>query len=893
MAIKLLVLNLFIIISIINISLSVKCSEGNFSEIQSNLITKINLGPENEICLKYPLKENKGFVGIDFKFAKLYTIKTYIYKSQSDINFEDGEYQNPFESFSAGEYSFKDVDVTEFNDYVYIIIKETKGYYISDYITLYDSEEYIQLKDGEPITIKNFMSNFEYKFIFSSPKKIDFYFNSKISGYKFVMYTTEDKDSEKTQDNEGIHFEFLPKDEKNNTIKFFVSQENKTQNQEFSLVVYESKSSKNNAEKLNKYDSLIKNYIYFGKQNESIEFYFYVDVSNFTESGTVNLKLDYKSVESTYINITSDIVISEKQLNCEDFANYFKNIQSESKLPIKYERDTDEYEKIYFHNSEENIYKYIIIFVKINKFIYYLQPKSFIISIGEQANIKDLSNIEYFSGEFFNVETRSYLPTYLKLSLDNKSRYLFRAQNKENLLLVRGDLVKDNNEINEDYLIDEKDIIVITGTNYLTLSLFDEKGDISTFYIEKILSDDVVIIEDNRTENVLIISMNDEDCSSKKRKYIFGTYNKDIYSSKLASIFATRDFNSDFNLYFKNSTDLDNNSLFPSSDRYKYELDKIIIQKSNLDFFTITCNKAGNLYIRPLQKTFDVKTHLILENSINTIKLVDSTEILQLTTLVENNHEPLYLLISSENGNEFTITPDSDNLFENKTIKNNELFTHIIDTDKYKMDQLAIKITSNDTAHIEVIEVIPQNYTIYTVINDTKKNEITTNNFVHFIDKNISSLKITVEGLENETVYYGIVKLSTNDINFLPPAPLFKDNIQIKNISNKEIIEINNNYYQKDDQKKAYQALVFSILSMKTDKKYNIQVNLKGIPTEDDDLVLNILLGIVISLAIIIGIITFILIKKKKGLNIENLDNNNSNSAEQPLYPTRNEVEEP
>ena len=888
---NLLLLKLHIILSIIYISISLKCTEGNFTEILSNSLIKIILGPENEACLKYFFKSDKNLIGINFESANLSYAKAYIYKSQSDISFKDDEYQNAFDSFSVAEYPFKEINVTEFNDSFYIIIRETKDYNINDYITLYDSEEFIELKDGEPINIKNFMSNLEYKFIFSSEKKIDFYFNSKVLGNKFVKYEKEDNDSKQILDEEGIHFEFLPKDIGNNTVKFYVSQNNETQDQEFSLIVYESKSSKNNVEKLSKNELLKKNYIYFDKINDTNEFYFYADVSDYINSGTVNLKLDYKSIESTYINITSDIVISKKQLNNEDFASYFINIENESKLPMKYENDSDEYKKIYFHNNEENVYKYVIVFVKINKFIYYLQPKSFIISIGEQTNVKNLSNIEYFSGESFNIEIKPNFPSYLKLSLDGKSKYLFYAQNKKNVLFINGDLIKDNNEINEDYLIDEKDIIVLTGINDLTLSLFNNTNDTYTFYIEKI-SDDVIIIENDRTENVLTITMNDEDCFYKKKKYIFGTYNKDIYSSKLASIYATTDFNNDFNLYFKNSTFLDNNSLFPSSDIYKKELNKIIIQNSNFDFFTITCNEPGNLYIRPLKNIFDEKTHLILQNSINNIKLLNNTEILQLTTLIKNNHEPLYLSILSNDGNELTITPLTEELFEKKTIKNNELFIQKIDTDLYNIDQLAIKISTNNTTDIEVIEVIHQNYTKYTIINDTKKNEITTNNFVSFFDKNISSIKLSVEGLENETIYYGIVKLSTNDINLLPPAQSFKNNIETKKIYNNEIIEIKNNNYQKDDDKKQYLALIFSIYTTKTDKKYYIQIGSDKIPTEEDDLFLNILLAIVIISVIIIGIITFICIKRKTGINVENLDNN-SNEANQPLYPAIDGFEEP
>ena len=224
------------------------------------------------------------------------------------------------------------------------------------------------------------------------------------------------------------------------------------------------------------------------------------------------------------------------------------------------------------------------------------------------------------------------------------------------------------------------------------------------------------------------------------------------------------------------------------------------------------------------------------------------------------------------------------------------------------MDQLAIKITSNDTTDIEVIEVIHQNYTKYENIDDNKEHNVTLNNMVKFINRNFSQANITIQGLENEKVYYGIVELVTNDINYLPPAYLFKENIESKKLSENETIVINNSlnnntFYDTNDDRKKYQAVIFSIFTAKNDKQYKIQFNDDGSNEKEEDKDqkkkegglstphLIAIIVIILILLIIIIIIIIICIKKKKK-NENNIDELNNSNKDAQLYPINSEKAE-
>ena len=138
-----------------------------------------------------------------------------------------------------------------------------------------------------------------------------------------------------------------------------------------------------------------------------------------------------------------------------------------------------------------------------------------------------------------------------------------------------------------------------------------------------------------------------------------------------------------------------------------------------------------------------------------------------------------------------------------------------------------------------------------------------------------------IKGLYEVPIAYGIVKLSSNDINYIPLAYNFKNYIIKKNCTKNEFIEIDNKYFGKEDELKKYQAFIFSIQSSKIDFKYSVQIE----EIKDKKGRMSwwaILLIVVFSILIFFALLIIVLIiKKKRGINIENIKDN------QPLYPNR------
>ena len=737
------------------------------------------------------------------------------------------------------------------------------------------------------------MPNLEYNFHFHTNNKFELYFNSKTNGNKNILIN-----GASVEDN-GIHIKY--DDLKELSIK--VKQLNENEDQEFSLVIYENNGMLNNdAELIKKNEIINKNYIYYNYDKESLNFYFYADISDYKNSATVNLKFDYTVYNNKYISVYSDIVNSESKLDNTSFSDNFKNIENNennANLPRNYDINSDEYYKIYFKGSDKKNFTYIIILVKVSNYNNYFSNKSFSISITEELNvINNSNNLNYYNAYHYNHSAIDYIPSYLKFNLEKNANYLFYCPYQENLLLVNGDLLSDQNGINQNYLnFTYQNFYIASNISELTFRLFGYKLNNASYIIEKYSENDVKIVE-NKIRN-LTISMNENDCTSGNKKYILNLYRNEIYSTAKQLIYITTDLESEFNFYYKNTTILDNQSFFPSSDNYLNNIETLINLSNDMNFFTIKCKKPGNLYIWQLEDVFDEKTHLITQNSIHYISINNGkTEILQFTfDDINYLNELIYIEIYNKD-NEIAISSDDEAKVLNNTIiiKANELFTINIDKNKLQsfkeLNQFAIKVTSNKNTNIEVTEVVHKKYTKYINIYENKTNNIKENNFVIFINKNISAINVNISGLKNnESVFYGIVELSNNNTNYLLPAYKFKNNIANKSVENNEKLKIKNNYGNFDDKK--YYAFIFSVYSSETNKNYNVDYSFdeEKISKKDNNSNNNlkiILLIAGVSLVFIIVIIIIIIVicqKKNKNTQIDDI------STSLVLYPN-NEAQE-
>ena len=379
-------------------------------------------------------------------------------------------------------------------------------------------------------------------------------------------------------------------------------------------------------------------------------------------------------------------------------------------------------------------------------------------------------------------------------------------------------------------------------------------------------------------------------------KYILGTFDYEEYAFGEYKInyYATVE-SGEFEVYYKNYTGLEGKTLFPAQESQSQQFNKEIVFETNVDLITIKCKKSGSMSIRPVTKDFDETTHLLKQNSVNQITLYDSIEVVQLTTTLGQNTGTVYFSILSLDGREIKISPDTPGLFEEQTIKNNELFAKSANLSEYKMDQLAIKVScSSAEKNIEIFEIIPNEFNTYKKLEDGENKEISKHNVYYQLDKNVQKFKLILENLQNKKIVYSIAKAATNDSNYLLTASNYPNSTTVELKDNTQTLEITNPYYNTDDNMKSYTLLLVSVLGEDKDLSYNAKIDKGGEQEEEDDDHTVLIVFICLVSAIVIGFITlalfmFVIKKRDKQNNLAEEENEMS----QKLYTNnlRSEVD--
>ena len=843
-----------LVLSLINSFLAEICSnidENKYNIIEFNTPFQFDTKPGNEVCLKYNLKPNKNIIGLSFLKSNSYTVEVLIYNSYNKIIEDKGNYKSKVDSYIIGLQDFKEINVHNFENSVYLIIRESQSYYYSDYIKLYDSEVPFQLKENIPMNIKYFMSNKEYNFIFNSEQKVTISYSSKIKGLKTISISKDGNLADNKKDDEDILITYESSNlnaEYKINIKINPEQENKYA-QEFSIIYYENFGK---FKEINKFKREQINYL--SNDNQIQIFYFYININQyFNGSYTINFKLDYNAKINKYIEIISNQVPTLPDLNNYEF--------KKNELQSAYDRDSDEYFTYYFKPENPT---YILIKVQINEINNYRIPNYFYISYsGPVIDYKILSGIN-------EIPKPEYVPYYINLRSENSENYLFYAPYEDYCTLIKGDIF-ENNVINKNFIDEPSDLHEINNNNRNITAILSSSTKSVKFIFQKYEPNDVLILNLNdRIKTPFNKTFTNEECNGNK-KYIILKYNILFYSigqNKFENYWTT---DGDMDVYYNNS--LNSNDFFPNEVN-KMEKEILYNSSTHLDLFTIKCNKPGTFYIRPLKKIFKETTHDVSQNSINQFEIFLGTEIIQLSSPIKDASPHIYLSVLTLSENEIKISPDTPGLFKETTIDSkSKYFSLEIDTKKYKMDQMAIKLTSNSNNNVEVIEATDCPYCTYQEISNEKseKNlEINKNNFVIFLGEKVTSFSIIINNLEDEEVAYGIVDLPSNNIKYIPLAYSFKT---IKREKLDEIFNVTIEVESKKDQFKPYKSFVFSLIS---DKLINYNVDLK-FRYKSNEKLFGIILIICLGVAFIISFtitLYFVLKRKRKRLVIEDLDDN-------------------
>ena len=871
----------FLILILFPLSLSHTCLEGNFLPTLVNEENIFAVGPNSEGCFLYLLSKTKNKISLIFPKMISPSAEIVIYKSKSDISMKDNSYVNYVDRFLASENTFKEIDVKDFDQYIFIIIRDhnfSEEY--SNKFILYDTQIPIPLHDGKPITMKYFFSTNIYNFVYMSKGNFTFIYSSKVKLKKYINATYNNQTKIEKKIDETDEILYLKSYDPTEKYFYFTVEdiEPGTEDQEFSVIVYEGGIFKFNEIERNKKYTI--NYINCNKLDEPQIFFFYYLLGDLKGSNTINFKLDPAAYKTDYIKIVSGSFHSDKELKDDDFEKYFHF--DKNKFPIEYDLDSEIYKKIYFQDTDTSYpYRYIFFKVEIYKLNNYYSPQNFLVTVGEEMSVIEYINMIFFSNNVITKIIKPYFPTYFKIILNPKERYIFVSPYPKNTIYIEGDLVKrDENQniiVNKDYYTDEDEVFAFTGLSEFTVAVFCSESFEANFYIERYNENDLIILENFRNNDPISITFRQDECAVNKKKYIVGIYNKEYYT-KLNKTFVkywtTKD--GEMRAYYRNNITVEGKNLFPYAKKYSIEKEEYIYINNYVDFFTFTCIKAGTLTLRSTFKIFNETTHKIGQNTLNRIKIGSETEIVQLTSPIKPPVNYLHCAIFSCYGKKIKIYPDTPELFKETTIENDNVFTLKIDLSKFEPDQLAIKVKAEDKTEIEVVEIIKYNYTEYTVIKDNKMTHLTDNLFVRFLNNNSQRIKVTIKGLAGVPIAYGIVKLFTYDVDFLPYPTQFKDTIIRKTASEVENLEIQNNFYGVNDNKK-YTAFIFAITNFKY-YEFDAQV-IEGDESNSGGNSLTIILFIIFgTIIIIIVVILYFFVKEKRKekkyeMEVEKIDN--------------------
>ena len=889
-------IKIFFISIIIPFVLSIFCKNGNFSQIQANIGNYFELSKNNEICYVYTLSEIKYKISLVFSESNITSTEIIIYKSKTEISKKGKIYENYYDRFLLNENSFKEIDLKDFNESIYIIIRDTE--YLKPYINnliLYDTQLPIPLIHGKPLTMKYFLSYNLYKFEFFSNHNLTFLYSTKMKSKKNIsIFYNNQTIIENEIDKTDQVFYFKSEDSKVKHLYITIEDIEKdidTIRKEFSVVIYEKGILEYYEIEKNEIFNL--NYINLNKNDEAQTFFFYYNLGKSTKTNIINFMLDKLNNKIEYINIVSGFYHSEKELKQEEFIKCFH--YEENKFPIEYDLNSDEYRKLYFQDSDISFpFRYLYFKVEISKLDDYYNPKNMIISIGEEVEDINLSHLEFYKAELIKKEIKPYISTFFKLKLDPNQSYLFISPYPNNTIYIKGDLlIKDENThfiINKKYFIDKDEIIIIKNISELSVFVFCSDKLNATFYIEKYLDDDLYITENFMSDNPIDIKFEENDCILNRKKYLLGIYDKEIYNK--LRIKYTRYWTSidgEMIVYYKSNISIEGESLFPFSEKYSQQKESLFAISNYINFFTFSCIKPGTVSLRPEYKKFNETILHIGQNTYDIMNISTEVVILQLTSTIKPPSNYLYFAIFSNFGKKVKISPDCPNLFNETIIEGVQPFKLKIDLYKFKPDQLAIRVNSTEDTQIEVIEIIQYNFSEYTLLTDNKINHITDNNFAKFINKKTKKLKVIINGLKNVNINYGIAKLFTDDIKYLPLAFKFQGSIFRKiNEQNEIIIEINNTFYGDTFNDKKYLAFVFSIIFYRY-HEFDAQVieeiedvtdnngNFNGDNGSNRNVIILIIILVIIIISFVIIIIIFLIIKKNKNEKKFEMDEENTN----------------
>ena len=264
----------------------------------------------------------------------------------------------------------------------------------------------------------------------------------------------------------------------------------------------------------------------------------------------------------------------------------------------------------------------------------------------------------------------------------------------------------------------------------------------------------------------------------------------------------------------------------------------------------------------------------ISDNYINTIDLKPGENIILNVSYTYGKE--LFLSIKTLKNISFNILCND---IEILNINDTKEFKNKIDTVNLQENQLfIITINSKEKNTIEIINIVDENKNQYFLIEESNITYTISNlNFVYYKKKKEikNKTKIVIKFKEEiqGSIFYSLVRLSSNDKNYIPRVFNFNDSMYNKtNLKEKEkekTIEVKGD--PKGNKVFNNTAIIFSIESESKVNEYNVTFYIEQNKDDTDDIMNEFLIGSIV-LALIFAVITFFLIRRKKNINEKNVD---------------------
>ena len=709
------------------------------TKIYSFQPTKFQVSKANKVSFKYAVSKETKSIGIYFYLANIYSTKVKI--PELKIEYSIGQNQYNIIKFET----MKDQEIT-------IEIVEDNNYYYTDYIMIYNPFEQINLEDNKVLSIYNFVDE-NYTFIYNNKNNSTLEFNALNTVNKSDIVVYINGSNAVTLEEPNMYYKKDINEIGPVTITIQKLRETTT---EISIVVH-SKENLFGYQALAPKEGNQINYICLNKPQE---FYYYVNITG-QKMNTINIKLNHQ-----YYNLTNLTSFYYKFSETVQYTDILEPI--DNKL-IQYDNDSDQYIKYYFTNPDISKEQFLLLKIKIDYHSFFSGERSIKVSIGDK--IEELT-ITSGNSKQIELNLKDNIPIYYELNVGENDIYILGQSERDILKIIKGDLIKDN-QINKDSVSTENELAVLRGNQKYILQFFGSTVQNTPFFIEKKNKNELIVLENARNNYVYEIN-----CEKDENKSVIGTFNYEQYlydQGEKVNYYATVD-SGEFEIFFKNKSNFVDETFFPKREGNKIETNKILLLDSSTDLFYINCKSSGKMSIRPEKKNFgDKKVDDLKQNEISPITAKKEGSILQLTTPLGIRNQNLYLSIYPKSQSKITIEPDTKGLFDKKTI-DNEVFYLPVNLNEYKMDQLALIITSDiDNSEIEVLEVIHEQSKNYKIIKNGANEIAEIKHADYLIEDNDINITFNFENMtENSKVSYAIISTPIKESDYLLPMDIYK-----------------------------------------------------------------------------------------------------------------------